>query len=119
MPRGRCGTVQFPVRQRIFERGCMATYNGTTGNDYLFGGNGADTLVGGAGDDVYFVNNARDVIVESANQGNDLVWSSVSYTLGANVESLTLYGSALNATGNSLNNILIGTSGANRLDGGA
>ena len=46
--------------------------------------------------------------------------SSVSYTLGNNVENLTLTGSAnINATGNSLANVLTGNSGANVLTGGA
>lgn len=45
--------------------------------------------------------------------------SSVSYTLGSEVENLTLTGSSgLNGTGNALNNVLTGNSGANRLDGG-
>ena len=41
-------------------------------------------------------------------------------TLGANIENLTLTGTtAINGTGNRLDNILIGNSGANLLTGGA
>ena len=96
--------------------------NVLTGNDadnVLSGGAGADTLIGGQGDDIYLVDNAGDVISEQANEGTDLVQSSVSYSLSADVENLTLTGTAgINATGNSLNNILRGNAGANVLDGG-
>ena len=46
--------------------------------------------------------------------------SSVTFTLGGNVENLTLTGAAaINGTGNSLANTIIGNSGANMLNGGA
>ena len=93
--------------------------SGGAGNDSLNGGAGADTMLGGAGNDTYYVDNAGDIVTENANEGIDTVISSVSYTLGSNVENLTLSGSAaINATGNSLSNILYGNSGNNILDGG-
>jgi serralysin len=92
---------------------------GGAGNDVLDGGAGADTLIGGTGDDTYIVDNIRDEIIELEDEGHDLVKTSISYTLGANIEDGQLLGSAaLKLTGNSLNNTLIGNSGANILDGG-
>ena len=59
--------------------------------------------MGGAGNDTYFVDNVGDGVVESAGAGNDTVFSTVNFTLSANVETLILQGSAdLQGYGNSL-----------------
>jgi Ca2+-binding RTX toxin-like protein len=61
-----------------------------------------------------------DTVIEGADQGVDAVLSSVAWTLGANVEVLTLTGVlAISATGNALDNVLAGNSAANTLAGGA
>ncbi|MEA5625051.1 calcium-binding protein [Nostoc sp. UHCC 0251] len=92
---------------------------GGNGNDTLDGGLGTDTLIGGAGNDTYFIDSAADTIREAANSGTDTVRSSVSYTLGANLENLTLReGRDINGTGNSLNNFLFGNTSNNTFNGG-
>ncbi|MBR8832288.1 MAG: calcium-binding protein [Chlorogloea purpurea SAG 13.99] len=81
-----------------------------------------DTLIGGAGDDTYIVDTTGDVITEAAIRGNDTIISTVTYTLAnlPNVENLTITGnSAINATGNGGNNLLIGNEGANTMIGNA
>jgi Ca2+-binding RTX toxin-like protein len=95
------------------------TLSAGLGNDTLNGGAGADTLIGGLGNDVYVIDDAADVSVENASEGTDTAQSSVSHTLGANVENLTLTGSdAIDGTGNELGNVLTGNVAANRLAGG-
>ncbi|MEH2457819.1 DVUA0089 family protein [Nostoc sp.] len=114
------------------------TLNGAAGNDNLFGGTGNDSLIGGigndtldgglgtdslnggVGDDTYLIDSAADTITETANSGTDTVRSAVTYTLGINLEKLTLTGtSAINGIGNSLNNILFGNTVNNTLNGRA
>jgi Ca2+-binding RTX toxin-like protein len=93
---------------------------GGSGDDTLNGGSGADKLIGGLGNDTYIVDNTKDVVTEALNEGTDTVQSSITYTLGANVENLVLTGtSAINGTGNTLSNVLTGNSGANVLTGGS
>ena len=92
----------------------------SSGNDVLNGGAGKDTLQGGAGNDIYVVDNVGDQVIEKPNEGTDTVEASISYTLGDNLENLTLTGTAhINSTGNTLDNVIIGNSGNNRIDGGA
>ncbi|MFA5355062.1 MAG: calcium-binding protein, partial [Thermodesulfovibrionales bacterium] len=94
--------------------------SGGAGNDSLDGGAGNDTMKGGAGDDAYGVDSSTDVVTENAGEGTDTVNSSITFTLGANLENLVLTGtSGLTGTGNSLDNQLVGNSGSNTLTGGA
>ena len=95
---------------------------GNSGNNRLDGRAGIDTMQGGEGDDTYIVDNVHDVVYEDSSHGGggtDTVISSVTYTLPPDVENLTLTGrSAINGTGNNLNNVIIGSAGNNKLLGG-
>ncbi|HEY9691904.1 MAG TPA: calcium-binding protein [Oculatellaceae cyanobacterium] len=96
------------------------TLNGGVGNDTLNGGIGADSMVGGVGNDAYYVDNAGDTITENPNEGTDIVYSTTSYILFTNIENLTLQGTtAINGTGNDLNNTITGNTAANMLTGNA
>lgn len=122
----------------LYGMGGTDTLDGGDGNDKLYGGDGADTLIGGVGDDTldggtgadtmtggdgndsYYVDDAGDQIVELANGGTtDQVFASVTYTLSAEVEKLTLTGAdAIDGRGNELNNTIAGNAGNNSLWGG-
>lgn len=89
-------------------------------DNILDGGAGNDTLSGGVGNDIYYVDSTTDVVIEAAGAGLDEIRSSATtYTLSANVEKLTLLGSAnISGIGNVLSNTLTGNGGNNTLDGG-
>lgn len=102
----------------LYGLGGNDTLTGNGNNDYLDGGIGVDKMTGGKGDDTYIVDTVGDTAVEASNGGTDLVISSISFTLGSYVENLALSGSnAINATGNTLANALVGNDRNNVLDG--
>jgi hypothetical protein len=112
---------------------------GGAGNDTLKGsGFGASQLYGGAGNDTYEVWHEVNEVIEAAGDGVDLVVARGNFTLGQNVENLTLYQPPINSdpyagasilpnqapgnfngTGNDLANVIIGNGGANILFGQA
>ena len=110
--------------------GSEVTNRGTITGDVRFG-SGQDIfdsiggilnggVFGGAGNDTYRVDTQSILLFESAGEGTDTVESSSSYYLYANVENLTLTGSAGNfGVGNELANVLIGNAGENLLIAGA
>ncbi|WP_268904656.1 lectin-like protein, partial [Dolichospermum planctonicum] len=98
-----------------------AAINGTGNalNNVITGNSANNILDGGLGNDIYIVDNPNDTIIESAIAGTDTIQSSVTLTLAANVENLTLTGTAaINGTGNALNNVITGNDANNTLDGG-
>jgi Ca2+-binding RTX toxin-like protein len=96
--------------------------SGFIGNDFYAGQKllGSNYLAGGTGNDTYLVNSTNDTVVERAKEGIDEVQSSVSYTLGADLEKLLLLGTgAINGSGNELNNSIAGNASRNSLEGRA
>ena len=91
--------------------------SGGDGNDTLDGGIGDDQMTGGVGDDDYFVDSTGDNIIENDNGGTDMVFAGVAYTLGQNLDNLTLLDGVASGTGNSLGNRLTGNGAANVLRG--
>ncbi|HYJ29660.1 MAG TPA: M10 family metallopeptidase C-terminal domain-containing protein [Allosphingosinicella sp.] len=91
------------------------------GNNLIDGGGGADAMFGYGGDDVYVVDHAGDAVHEGPDGGRDTVRTSVSYTLGADVEWLLAAdpasSDALSLTGNDLANVISGNAGQNVIDG--
>ena len=99
----------------------------------LDGAAGADTLIGGAGNDTYIVDETGDTIIgEAVGTGDgfvDTVVAAFDYTLGDNLENLTLSRrsrrgarATLSPTGSkamALANTLDGGKGADTLIGGA
>lgn len=95
------------------------TLSGLSGNDILDGGRGVDTLIGGTGDDIYYVDETTEVVTELLDEGIDTVYSTINYTLSANVENLYLQDFAFSGTGNNLDNLIVGNAENNLLSGGA
>jgi Ca2+-binding RTX toxin-like protein len=95
---------------------------GNAGENSLSGNGGLDTLEGGTGNDYYSVDRAGEAVETSTLATEiDRVFSTVSYTLGANLEYLFLSDAASTAsgTGNGLSNLISGNVSANKLDGAA
>jgi Ca2+-binding RTX toxin-like protein len=93
---------------------------GNSGSNVLDGKGGDDTMIGGAGNDTYYVDSTGDLVIENAREGNDIVFASVDYTIGPNIERLTLVEGAGNINGRGNNddyNTLVGNSGNNTLYG--
>jgi Ca2+-binding RTX toxin-like protein len=89
--------------------------------------NGVRVLAYGLGNDVYTLTATSDIVSEAPSGGFDTINAAFSYSLadtdgagsfGANVENLVLTGSAVNGTGNALNNAITGNAASNNLSGG-
>ena len=93
------------------------TLEGGAGSDTLDGGSGTDTMRGGSGDDYYYVNATGDVVTENANAGFDTVFTTITFTLSANVEDLGMLAGAVDGTGNDLDNTMSGNDNDNEIRG--
>jgi Ca2+-binding RTX toxin-like protein len=121
---GANGTDALNLTGNAFSQ--QVTGNG--GNNILNGGgatSGAgDTLVGLGGNDTYLVQGQGDMVIEANGGGADLVYTTVSYNLGANeVEALSTVDNsattAINLVGNYASQTIVGNYGDNLLNGGA
>ncbi|NJL23089.1 MAG: calcium-binding protein [Leptolyngbyaceae cyanobacterium SM1_3_5] len=92
------------------------TIRGNDGDNTIDGRAGADTMSGGLGNDSFVVDDLGDTVTD-AGIGIDSVTSSVSFTLGANLENLFLTGAAAQGVGNNLNNTIVGNNNDNTIDG--
>jgi Ca2+-binding RTX toxin-like protein len=108
--------------------------DGGSGNDTLYGGagndifdwdaakrTGDDVFYGGLGDDVFVLSSVNDAVYEYANEGNDTIWTSFTYSIAAQsqIEMLFSYGpGSVFLTGNTNNNELKGGTGNDTIDGG-
>jgi len=114
---GGAGVDTLSGFENLTGSGFNDVLRGTGANNVLNGGAGTDQMFGGAGNDTYFVGQNGDSVTENAGEGRDLVIASVDFTLGANVEDLTLTGSAVTGKGNGLDNAITGSDTANKLYG--
>jgi Ca2+-binding RTX toxin-like protein len=99
------------------------TIIGNIMGNILDGAGGADAMEGRLGDDTYMVDSINDMVFETADQGNDTVLASVTYTLwaGVSVETLATTNASgtgtIHLTGNERVNTIVGNDGRNALDG--
>ena len=127
------GSVAWNVDLHITQPDVAHILTGGGGNDILVGGDkndtidggkGNDAMTGGKGDDTYVVDSLGDSVTEAsgAGTGTDTVKTSVliaDTTNFANVENFTYTGTAAwTFTGNDGDNVITGSSGADKLSGG-
>jgi Ca2+-binding RTX toxin-like protein len=95
--------------------------SGGAGDDTLDGGLDADAMAGGTGKDVYIVDDVGDTVQENANEGVDIIRTTLpTFTTPANIENLVYTGAgSFTGTGNALNNVIEGGHLGNTLNGGA
>jgi len=91
---------------------------GLDGNDVLDGGAGADFLDGGLGDDRFVVDDAGDALADDG--GEDTVEASIAFDLPGGIENLEFTADAgdVDGNGNSLDNRITGSNGANQIKSG-
>ena len=112
--------VGGPLADNLNGGGGADRLEGRGGDDILDGGPGADVMLGGTGNDSFVVDNVSDQVIENPGEGRDSIYTTVNYTLPAEVEVLIAQGGAdLQLNGNGLANTIFGNTGNNVIDGGA
>jgi Ca2+-binding RTX toxin-like protein len=119
---GTYSLTDYDGETTVINRGTMEGHILLAGGNDVFdtrGGTFNSVVAGGLGDDVYKTSSSTIDIMEAAGAGKDEVMSTVSFTLGAGLDDLTLLGKGdTKARGNALENELVGNKGDNRLFGG-
>ncbi len=112
------------LRNTLGGNSATNSLSGLSGDDVLNGREGSDLMAGGSGDDTFVVDTQTDQVAELAGEGRDLVRAELDYTLPDGtatgfIEMLRLQGNhgALSGAGNGLDNVLIGNTEANSLQG--
>lgn len=108
----------------VIENATGSRFNDTLiGNvvaNVLNGGQGSDSMTGGNGDDTYYIENVNDIVSENLNAGVDKVYTTINYTLAANVDNGRILGTnGLVLSGNTLNNVLFSGVANDTLNGGS
>ena len=117
--------VGGPATATIVENDIYANAQyGSSSDDVLIAQVTGATLVGLGGNDTYLVHNLGDQVIEERGGGVDIVYTDVSYNLGANeVEALSVADqrgtAAIDLTGNYLSQTIVGNYGDNVLNGGS
>ncbi|MDO8942516.1 MAG: calcium-binding protein, partial [Desulfobacterales bacterium] len=108
------GTI-LDYQQLLLSRG-VDLYGVAGGYTPLIGLDFINRMIGGSGSNTYRVLYTHNQVIEAANGGTDTVEAAIDYQLGDNVENLTLTGTALNGTGNDLDNYITGNARNNTLN---
>lgn len=122
---------EVEILQADNNEGLALTGNGTAntiigglGSDTLNGGGGTDVLRGGKGDDIYILATSEATIEENEDEGTDTAIVSESFDLSKNplhnieVLQAEVGTRAIDLTGSSVADNLVGNAGDNVLDGG-
>jgi trimeric autotransporter adhesin len=96
------------------------TLTANSGADTLVSGTtGTDSLVGGSGNDTFYVNNTADKVTDTSSTANNTLYSTVTYTLPTDVNTLILTGTAaIVGTGNTHTDSITAGAGVDTLVAG-
>jgi Ca2+-binding RTX toxin-like protein len=92
-----------------------------TGADTLVSGtSGADSLVGGSGSEIFIVNSTSDIVHDTSTTANNILETTVNFTLPTDVNTLVITGAgAIAGTGNSHTDSMVAGAGTDTLTAGS